>query len=263
MSHAEESPWEKRARKEAQWRSEGLSIIPHEISYFLPFTYNTSPHSSSRNNEQYKEAKFQFSVKVLLLNNLLLSNSNIYFGYTQLAMWQVYDRNKSAPFRDVNYQPEVFWRLDMKREVGSYTWRETNVGFVHESNGVSDPDSRSWNRVYAKLQFDHERLAFAVKPWVRIPEPHVQDDNPHIERYMGYGELNLSYLWHNHVLSLLLRNNLRANHNKGAIRADYSFPLTRNLTGLIQYFNGYGESLLDYNRPNNRLSFGIALSDWY
>jgi len=45
--------------------------------------------------------------------------------------------------------------------------------------------------------------------------------------------------------------------NKGAIRLDYSFPLTRHLTGLVQYFSGYGESLLDYNRPNNRFSIGM------
>ena len=38
-----------------------------------------------------------------------------------------------------------------------------------------------------------------------------------------------------------------------------------NYTGLryhVQLFNGYGDSLLDYNKRRNVLSVGLSLVDW-
>jgi phospholipase A1 len=63
-------------------------------------------------------------------------------------------------------------------------------------------------------------------------------------------------------LSLLFRNNLWTTRNKGAIELGWAFPLLPRLKGLIQYFNGYGDSLLDYNSPVNRLSAGVSFTDW-
>lgn len=256
------TPWEQRAEQERQWRSQGFNLIPHHPNYFFPFTYNTSPHAFASKRAQYKEAKFQISFKVLLAEYLFQSNSHLYFGYTQLSMWQVYDRSRSAPFRDVNYEPEILWAVDYRYDMGSFTLREIQYGVVHQSNGIEDPYSRSWNRIYAKFFIDRKGLSFTMKPWYRIPDARRRDDNRNIEKYMGYGEATVSYAWKNHILSVMMRNNLRA-ENKGAIRVDYNFPLTNILTGLVQYFNGYGESLSDYNRPNNRFSVGIALSDWH
>jgi phospholipase A1 len=63
---------------------------------------------------------------------------------------------------------------------------------------------------------------------------------------------------------MMLRNNLRSD-NLGAVQLDWSFPLPwigDKLSVYVQYFNGYGESLLDYNKSVNRISAGFMLVDW-
>ena len=64
------------------------------------------------------------------------------------------------------------------------------------------------------------------------------------------------------MFSLLFRNNLQRVDNRGAIEIGWSYPLTRNVKAYVQYFNGYGESLVDYKDPANRFGIGFMLSDW-
>lgn len=121
------------------------------------------------------------------------------------------------------------------------------IGFNHQSNGRSRPLSRSWNRIAAQVPLCSSDTCFVVNPWFRIPESAQDDDNPHMEKYYGYGELLVLQKLGGHTVSMMLRNNLRTSQNKGAIQLDWSFPLHKKLRGYIQYFNGYGESLVDYN----------------
>ncbi len=257
------SSLEKRIEREHQWRSEGLSLIPYRMNYFFPVTYNFSPADKPDGSEYNQlEAKYQFSAKVLLVNDLFKSDSHLYFGYTQLSMWQVYDRDDSAPFRDTNYEPEVFVRVDKSYGFGGFGAKQVDIGLNHQSNGQADPTSRSWNRIYANAILERKGMILMIKPWYRIPESADRDDNPDIHRFLGYGEVSVAYARKNHLLSFMFRNNLSTKDNKGAIQADYTFPLTRILNGLFQVFSGYGESLIDYNHSNTRLSVGIALSPW-
>ena len=89
-----------------------------------------------------------------------------------------------------------------------------------------------------------------------------QDDNPDITDYLGHGDLLLAYKWREQTLALTLRNNLDLSNNRGAVQLEYTFPLNDRVKGYVQYFNGYGESLIDYNRSVSRFGLGIALTDW-
>jgi phospholipase A1 len=62
----------------------------------------------------------------------------------------------------------------------------------------------------------------------------------------------------------MLRNHLESGFKKGAAELSWSFALWkyRFLKGYVQYFNGYGESLIDYNQHSNSLGIGLLVTDW-
>jgi phospholipase A1 len=60
----------------------------------------------------------------------------------------------------------------------------------------------------------------------------------------------------------MVRNNFHIDDNHGALELEWAFPLLDRVSGYIQYFLGYGESLLDYNYKTNRIGIGFILKDW-
>lgn len=246
-----------------------FSIVPHKSNYLLPISYNRSPNHAAYNGSSTHgesldnlEVKFQISIKTPLWENIFGDNGTLYAAYSQLAFWQAYNTETSSPFREINFEPELFLAFTTGYQLLGVTSQLVTVGLNHQSNGRSEPLSRSWNRITASLLFNRDDTYLTVRPWLRIPENAQDDDNPHMERYYGYGELQLLQKIGNHTLTLMLRNNLRRTDNKGALQLDWSFPLHKKLKGYIQYFNGYGESLVDYNHLNNRISVGVMLTDW-
>jgi len=233
-------------------------------------TYNASPNSDTsaldldRNAEaQNTEAKFQLSFKVKLWEDILGKDMDLWFAYTQLAFWQLYNKEFSAAFRETNYEPELLLNFRTNYDLLGLKGRIINIGLNHQSNGRSQPLSRSWNRVVANFGFERDRFNLLLRTWYRIPEKAKNDDNPDIDRYLGYGEIWGYYFWNKHRFGAMLRNNLRPSDNKGAVQLEWSFPLIEHVSGYVQYFNGYGESLIDYNKSVNRFSIGFMLTDWY
>jgi phospholipase A1 len=249
-------------------------ITPHKMNYILPISItdkiNTKAYESFSNwaeNQKDIEAKFQLSIKVpLITSDLLTKGDQIFFGFTIESWWQLYTEKLSRPFRETNYQPELFYFTPID-------WHPFNTnagvffGFEHQSNGRSELISRSWNRIYANFLFEKGDFALSFRPWYRIPEDDkvtsidaVGDDNPDIDEYMGHFELGLAYDWRDdYEISMKLRENFSQHH--GAIEIGFTFPLWGKLRGYAQYFNGYGESLIDYNHKQQRFGIGIALTD--
>lgn len=63
------------------------------------------------------------------------------------------------------------------------------------------------------------------------------------------------------LYSFTVRNNLRSD-NRSAIELSWSFPVYRSIRASIRYFNGYGESLINYNRSSQSLGLGFLFTDW-
>lgn len=232
-----------------------LGITAYKMNYFLPFAYS---FGSLDNDNRKMEMKFQLSIKKRLFENLFGLNEKYYIGYTQTSWWQNYKH--SSPFRETNYQPEFF--VDFPLENHSF-FNNLRLGILHESNGKGDEnlESRSWNRIYASTAIFYERFLFVPRIWYRIPEKRKDDDNPDIRHYLGNFDLNLGYLGKDYFANIMLRNNLNLHRNKGAIQVDIGYDIFNNgIYWYLQYFNGYGESLIDYNRKLQRLSTGFLIS---
>ncbi|MHB8453600.1 MAG: phospholipase A [Acidiferrobacterales bacterium] len=259
---------QKRHLLEEQTESNKFVIIPFKPNYILPLTYNS--HQSQTNQQlQNTEVKFQLSFKIPLSDHLFNTRARFAFGYTQLSFWQAYNSKLSSPFRETDYEPELMLGIPTNTRLPWFTNRLVTFGLEHQSNGQGMPDSRSWNRAYVNFILEHGSFYLSFRPWYRFPERAKTsaldpggDDNPDIENYLGHGELTGIYLWGNSSLTVMLRNNLKSHDNRGAIEVDWSIPLKGKLRGYVQYFNGYGESLSDYNRYSSRIGIGILLTNW-
>ena len=236
-----------------QMVSKTFDIAPYKMNYLLPYTYDNVQH----NDREHQETKFQVSFQKGLTDNLLGLHESFVVAYTQTSWWQT--AADSAPFRETNYQPELFMIMphwDHDSFIKAYQF-----GIVHQSNGQDSPKSRSWNRLYAKVFFQAGGLVISPRVWYRIPESAATDDNPNIDDYLGYGDLELMYPWKQQNFKLLIRNNMHSDNNRGAVQFDWTFPLwEQNLFGYIQLYSGYAESLIDYDKRTDRIGIGFALS---
>lgn len=231
-----------------------LGFEPYKFNYLLPA--NVSLKSEDGHTKR-TEAKFQISFKKLIFDDLYFKDLDLYFSYTQQSFWQVYDSDNSRPFRESNYEPALFFSYPI--DTYNLFFDRVNFGYVHQSNGGDLSKSRSWDRLFIEGVYAYDNFVFGLKAWYRIKEDASKDDNPDILNYMGYGELSMGYLFNQHLLTLTLRNNLKSD-NKGAIILDYSYPIYKNLYLYVQYFSGYGESLIDYNRSIDRIGVGLLFT---
>jgi len=207
------------------------------------------------------DTKIQMSFKVQWVRNV-----ELYFAYTQLMMWDLYQR--SSPFRDLNYNPAVFYRHSLRNKyLGSI-----DFGFFeHESNGREGRSSRSWNRSYLMVHSvsgakSDTHFQWSLKAWIPYG---VESTNTDITRYRGLYEVHLIL---NHFLSPFLGDNsLSLRFYPGGRNSIHPFlggqelsfkgkaPLKALAPALVvQVFHGYGENMLDYNQKRFGLRAGFG-----
>ena len=180
----------------------------HKPIFILPYSYSRDYESSQT------EVLFAVSAKLRPLGPPL------YFAYSQRSFWSLYDAERSRPFRETVFNPEVFYRWIPKSATQELNWG-LDGGYEHESNGQDIPESRSWDRLYIAPFIERGGTALQAKFLFRY--------NP----ATGYGALRIEHL------DRLGDGDLFWN---------------------VYLWHGYGESLTDYNDSVTRIGVGFALS---
>jgi len=261
-----------RMRQDRKHVLQPFTLMAHKPNYILLAAYNASSYDATLWQEAFNEpdlqwedteAQFQLSIKFPLLVKLFDDTFDIYGAYTNRSFWQIYSE-ESSPFRETNHEPEAWVQFHPGWELWGFRNTWNSFGVNHQSNGRGGDLSRSWNRVFAWFTVERGNLAMSIKPWYRIPESDSDDDNPDIDDYMGHYELSASYKWGENIFSLMSRNNLESGFSKGAVQASWSFPLWDwpYLKGYVQWFSGYGQSLIEYDQYANTIGIGFSLTDW-
>lgn len=231
------------------------AISPYEPIYF------------DVGNKGGRNARYQVSFKYRIFTPKAPNNpgfaDNIYLGYTQTALWDLH--SDSHPFVDTSFKPSLFWRKDALWQSPQKDWFVGLAsGVEHESNGKSGDDSRSLNFAYIQPEFSYRfdggsTLTFAP----RFKSYFSVQNNPDYADYAGHVDWKLRWAQDNGlVLSGLYR---QGHEGRNATQLEAAWPLRRtflNMNGYLhlQYFKGYGETLLGYNHKSDaQVRVGISL----
>ncbi len=251
-----------------------FNFVGYQPNYVLPIhvtsRINRAPQSPTQTavllpDYRREEAKFQLSLRTKLVQDALLPGADLWVAFTQQVMWQIYNGADSKPFRNTDYQPEAMYVIPTAkswRELPfGWQWRYTQLGLAHQSNGQSDPLSRSWNRVYLGAGFERGDWSLAARFNQRLNEPLASDNNPDLVAYRGRWQFQLKWARGLQTASLLYRSTLQ-DVKYGALQFEWTTPVYRDqpngLRWFVQAFNGYGETLTDYNFRQTSIGVGVT-----
>lgn len=222
-------------------------IFPYEPIYFIA-------------GHKDPNAKFQFGFRYQIADSNQPWLNGFNFAYTQTSLWDL--SAPSAPFFDSSYKPELLYIYEGILGGGATNWYRLDLqaGAQHESNGKDGANSRSLNIAYFRptLTLGYPAgLHLTVQPraWGYLGG---LDDNPDLDEYRGYVDLRVMLTYKDLQLSAIGRMGHKGNHPSGQFDLTYRLPGTA-VYFEAQYFTGYGESLLLYNRRSDIVRFGFAL----
>ncbi|MCI5626199.1 MAG: phospholipase A [Porphyromonadaceae bacterium] len=202
------------------------------------------------------DVKFQISIAQKLTRSVLPWHTYIFLMYTQKTFWNVFE--KSLPMHDLNFNPGIGWSkpfFNKDRYVGKLT-----LLLEHESNGRDSIQSRSWNRISigGSVLIDPWIMVYG-KVWIPIIDG---QNNRDILNYCGIYQtgveiatLDRKFIWD---ITFVKRKGWNLNFNT-IFEFSWRFHKKSNQYFFLQYYNGYGESLLDYNQFHSRLRAGIVI----
>ena len=202
------------------------------------------------------DVKFQISIAQKLTRSVLPWHTYIFLMYTKKTFWNVFE--KSLPMHDLNFNPGLGWSkpfFNKDRYVGKLT-----LLLEHESNGRDSIQSRSWNRISigGSVLIDPWIMVHG-KVWIPIIDG---QNNRDILNYCGIYQtgveiatLDRKFIWD---ITFVKRKGWNLNFNT-IFEFSWRFHKKSNQYFFLQYYNGYGESLLDYNQFHSRLRAGIVI----
>lgn len=201
------------------------------------------------------DVKFQLSISQRLTKSKLPFDSYLFIQYTQKAFWDVF--RESLPMRDLNFNPGIglgHLIIRHNKYIG-----KAYLMLEHESNGKDSIDSRSWNKItfsWALVLNDNWETQF--KTWIPIIDG---ENNKDILKYNGIFKFAVNYRTCNKRLqigALITQRKAWFGFNT-QLELSYKFNKRENQFFFIQYYNGYGENLLEYNQYKNMLRVGFVI----
>lgn len=214
------------------------------------------PPINEKPTAQNTDAKFQISIAQRLTRNTLPWRTYLYMFYTQKCFWNVLE--KSVPMTDLNFNPGV--GIGKPLFIKGRHFGELKLMLEHESNGRGGDDSRSWNKVSLAGNFlVYPNIIVHAKGWV----PFGNDkNNKDILDYYGIFQVGMSVntLKDKLCFSALFtkRRGWDFNYNV-TLEASYRIYKKHNQYIFLQYYNGYGEGLLNYNKFHSQLRLGLVI----
>ncbi len=207
-------------------------------------------------------SKVNFSFKYQFLRDFPL-----YMGYVQHVFWLL--KQESKPFRDANFNPRIFYRLSLDKKDGSDFI--DFIAYEHKSNGKSEPESRSYDASGAKISIRAEYENWSLKSYVKgLWRYNYDETNSNFDDYVGPFEVGITFSQFS--FDVLDRAEIsyrfytggdwgedfrRQSHEVGISFRLFGRTLTPSI--YIQYFNGYSESLLNYDKREENLRVGLML----
>lgn len=201
------------------------------------------------------DVKFQLSISQRLTKSKLPFDSYLFIQYTQKAFWDVF--RESLPMRDLNFNPGIglgHLIIRHNKYIG-----KAYLMLEHESNGKDSIDSRSWNKItfsWALVLNDNWETQF--KTWIPIIDG---ENNKDILKYNGIFQFAVNYRTCNKRLQIgaLITQRKDWFGFNTQLELSYKFNKRENQFFFIQYYNGYGENLLEYNQYKNMLRVGFVI----
>lgn len=246
-----------------------FALFPHHRTFLIPYSYVTNPYESvyepfkqlSGNTHDFYqkgEAEFQISLFLPVYRKILDSDWDLNVAYTHHSWWQVYNSHWSKPFRETNYNPEVYFRRlfpnpDTVMGISAFSF---DIGYMHESNGQIQLASRSWDRLFIRGYFMRDSTTGILTLWAKRRVIAEDDENPRILRYRGIGLLELNQALDKFTLETQINLATKPGYELSA-----SYPLNNAFRWFVKVNKGYGQSLVEYDRDTTRFGAGIALEN--
>ena len=77
-------------------------------------------------------------------------------------------------------------------------------------------------------------------------------------KYLGYGDLRAVWTPNRNTITAMVRPGTKDT----GFELTWSYPISRVFRIYAQYYNGTGESLIDYDYDIERIGIGIAMNDY-
>lgn len=218
------------------------------FTFGVPVNHRPDRHNSN--------VKFQISIAQRLTKSTLPWGTYLFLFYTQKVFWNVLE--KSLPMTDLNFNPGI--GLVKPLFVKNRFIGKLSLLAEHESNGRDGVKSRSWNKISlgASIMIDPNFVVHG-KAWIPIVDG---GENKDILDYSGIYQMGTQFFSNNRrfgaAVILVKRRGWSLNYNT-IVELNYRLFKSENQYLFAQYYNGYGEGMLEYKKFHNMFRVGIVI----